>query len=99
MEAQSQGLACVSTDTAAVPELVRDGVTGLLVPPEHPEALAAAIERLMRDPALRSELGAAGERHVRRTFDAGAGVATLSRLLSSSLGEPAERTTVRVAAE
>jgi glycosyltransferase involved in cell wall biosynthesis len=99
MEAQSQGLACISTDTAAVPELIRDGVTGLLVPPEHPEALAAAIERLMRDPALRSELGAAGERHVRRTFDAGAGVATLSRLLSSSLGEPAERTTVRVAAE
>ncbi len=99
MEAQSQGLACISTDAAAVPELIRDEVTGLLVPPEHPEALAAAIERLMRDPALRSELGAAAERHVRQSFDAGKGVATLSRLLGSSLGEDAERTEVRVAAE
>jgi glycosyltransferase involved in cell wall biosynthesis len=69
MEAQSQGLVCLATEVAAIPELIEDGVTGLLVPPENPVLLAAALETLIRDPALRERLGRAGERHVRRLFD------------------------------
>jgi glycosyltransferase involved in cell wall biosynthesis len=69
MEAQSQGLPVVATRLSAIPELVVDGETGLLVPPEDSAALAAALMRLIGDPALRRALGDAGERHVRGYFD------------------------------
>jgi glycosyltransferase involved in cell wall biosynthesis len=68
MEAQSQGLACLSTRISAIPELIVDGKTGLLVPPDDPGALASALERLIRLPALRSRLGDAGTRRVRESF-------------------------------
>ena len=54
VEASSQRLACVSTNISGVPELLTHGETGLLVPPEDPAALALALERAIRDPALRS---------------------------------------------
>src|SRR5690606_26356994 len=79
MEAQSQGLAVVSTPISGVPELIEDGRTGLLVPPQDPAALAAALARLIGDPKLRAELGAAGQAKVRRDFDMQAGVAELAR--------------------
>ncbi|MFQ5468436.1 MAG: glycosyltransferase, partial [Kiloniellaceae bacterium] len=60
MEAQSQGLACLSTGVSAIPELIEDGATGLLVAPGDPAALAAALDRLIRDPGARDRLGAAG---------------------------------------
>jgi glycosyltransferase involved in cell wall biosynthesis len=82
MEAQSQGLACIATDLAGIPELIEDGVNGLLVPPGDPAALAAALGRLIGDPALRARLGAAGERRVRHEFDA---VATIG-LLAARFG-------------
>jgi glycosyltransferase involved in cell wall biosynthesis len=69
MEAQSQGLPVVASRLSAIPELVVDGETGLLVPPEDPNALAGALLRLIGDPALRRALGEAGERHVRGRFD------------------------------
>src|SRR5207249_6657760 len=49
MEAQSQGLACVATQLPGIGELVEDGPTGVLVPPANPQALAAALEALIRD--------------------------------------------------
>ena len=69
VEAQSQGLACVATEVSAIPELIRDEQNGLLVPPEDPAALAAALDRLIRDPGLRQALGKAGSRRVRESFD------------------------------
>lgn len=78
LEAQSQGLACVATALPGIAELIEDGQTGLLVPPEQPEALAAALERLIRDPELRRRLGVAGEAHVRRDFDMHAGIDQLA---------------------
>ncbi len=68
MEAQSQGLACVSTALSAIPELIVDGETGVLVPPDDEESLAAALAELMADPDLRARLGAAGLRRVREHF-------------------------------
>ena len=86
VEAGSQRLACLSTTVSGVPELIRDGETGVLVPPDDPPALAHAIERLGRDPALRARLGAAAEQRVRRDFDHRASVAMLMRLFGERRG-------------
>lgn len=79
MEAQSQGLACISTSISAIPELIDDGKTGLLVPPEDEAALAEAIARLIRDPALRDRLARAGALRVRERFSHERGVEQLAR--------------------
>jgi len=60
LEAQSQKLACVSTKISGIPELIEDGVTGVLVEARAPASLANALERLIADPALRQRLGEAG---------------------------------------
>ncbi len=78
MEAQSQGVAVISTDISGVPELVEHGTTGLLVPERDPAALAAAIAALTADPARRAALAAAGQARVRREFDMAAGIAALA---------------------
>ena len=67
-EAQSQGLACVATRVSAIPELIRDGSTGVLVNERDAVALAAAIAALIRDPARRRTLGDAGQARVRAEF-------------------------------
>ncbi|HEY5598963.1 MAG TPA: glycosyltransferase family 4 protein, partial [Kiloniellales bacterium] len=78
MEAQSQGLPCVATRVSAIPELIDHQLTGLLVPPADPAALAAALEQLIRDPRARDRLGAAGCRRVRADFSLAAGIDTLA---------------------
>ncbi|HYN11389.1 MAG TPA: glycosyltransferase family 4 protein [Burkholderiales bacterium] len=67
-EAQSQALACVATRVSAIPELVRDGSTGLLVEENDPDALARTIGALIADPARRRLLGEAGLARVRNDF-------------------------------
>jgi glycosyltransferase involved in cell wall biosynthesis len=78
MEAQAHGVACVATRVSGVPELIEDGVTGALVPPDDSVALAGALEALIRDPARRAQLAKAGERNVRERFSADAGIDTLA---------------------
>jgi glycosyltransferase involved in cell wall biosynthesis len=80
MEAQSQGLACISTRLSAIPELVRDGESGLLVEPGDIAALGDAIAALARDPARRLKLGAAGAARVQAAFDMGGGIDRLAQL-------------------
>lgn len=80
VEALSQGLPVVATRVAAIPEIVEDGVNGRLVPPEDPEALAAAIGGLVADPAARGRLGAAGVDRVSRGWDVEDGVTRLLAL-------------------
>jgi glycosyltransferase involved in cell wall biosynthesis len=84
VEAASQRLACISTPVSGVPELIEDNVTGLLVPPENPQALAQAIVRAARDPQLRSRLGLAAEKRVRGSFDYRASIAQLTALFAAS---------------
>jgi glycosyltransferase involved in cell wall biosynthesis len=69
VEAMACGAAVVATTGGALPEVVgRDGETGLLVPPDDPGALAAAIARLLDDAELRARLGAAGRERVLSRF-------------------------------
>lgn len=78
IEAQSQRLACVSTNVSGIPELIQHGATGLLTPPANPGRLAEALLTLIRDPAGRAQLGAAGERRVRRLFAIDPGIDALA---------------------
>jgi glycosyltransferase involved in cell wall biosynthesis len=69
VEAMACGVPLVATTGGALPEVVgRQGETGLLVPPNDPSALAAAITRLLDDPELRARLGEAGRRRVLHRF-------------------------------
>jgi glycosyltransferase involved in cell wall biosynthesis len=69
IEAMACGVALVATTGGALPEVVgEDGVTGLLVPPNDPGALAGAIGRLLDDEELRSRLGTAGRERVLGRF-------------------------------
>jgi len=64
LDAMACGLPCVGTRVEAVPEIVRDGETGLLVPPGDPVALADALERILADPARARAMGARGRARV-----------------------------------
>jgi glycosyltransferase involved in cell wall biosynthesis len=67
-EASASGLPVVATNVGGIPEILADGETGILVPPEDPAALARALERLIADPGLRSRLGAAGRRRIEELY-------------------------------
>jgi glycosyltransferase involved in cell wall biosynthesis len=69
-----------------VPELIEDGVNGCLVPAEEPQALAAALARLIADPALRLRLGRAARARVLERFGTTAGLDRLAARLRASLG-------------
>jgi glycosyltransferase involved in cell wall biosynthesis len=62
LEAMAAGRAVVASRVAGIPDVIEDGVNGLLVPPADPPALAAALGRLCADATLREQLGAAARR-------------------------------------
>lgn len=68
IEAQSMELPVVCTDADGLRENVADGETGFVVPRRDPEALAAKLEVLARDPALRQRMGKAGRKRVLKNF-------------------------------
>lgn len=80
MEAMAAGRPVISTRITGIPELVEDGVSGLLVPPSDADALRTAIARLADDPALRHRMGAAGRARVRAEFDVRAEARRLAAL-------------------
>jgi glycosyltransferase involved in cell wall biosynthesis len=69
MEAMAMEVPCVSTAIAGIPELIRDGLDGLLVPASSAEVLAAALERLVEDLQLRRSIGLAGRKRVREFYN------------------------------
>jgi len=69
VEASACGLPVVAGNSGGIPDAVRDGETGFLVPPEDPAALAAAISRLLADPALGRRIGAAGRSAVETYYN------------------------------
>jgi glycosyltransferase involved in cell wall biosynthesis len=70
LDAMAAGKPIVATATGGIPEVVVDGETGTLVPPRDHQAMADAIVRLLKDPALRDRMGAAGLARARRQFSA-----------------------------
>ena len=94
MEAQSQSVACVATRVSAIPELIEDRVSGVLVDPESPDQLAVAIEELIRDPEKRRRF--AREAHARLSrFDADGNIVPLAKRFG--VGEPEHVAELRTA--
>ncbi len=84
MEAHSQGLAAVSTRVGGIAELIISEETGLLVAPDDPRALAAALERLIRNAALRDRLAAAAMARIRAHFTLRQGIERLAHRLAGN---------------
>ncbi len=70
LEGMSSGLPVIATSVGGIPEIVEDGVNGLLVPPKHPEAIAEKILALNWDSGLRLRLGEAARRTVLERYTA-----------------------------
>ena len=90
MEAMAAQVPVVTTQIAGVPELVRDGESGLLVPPGDGAALQAAIDRLLDDPERRRAMGARGRAMVSQSFNVHKEAAWLSSLFASYAQEGAK---------
>jgi glycosyltransferase involved in cell wall biosynthesis len=85
-EAMAAGKAIVSTAVDGCREILREGLTGLLVPPRDPDALAAGLLRALQDPSLRARL-AAGARQASAEYDIGRTVERIEALYDEVLAE------------
>ncbi|MFO7596761.1 MAG: glycosyltransferase, partial [Desulfocurvibacter africanus] len=68
-ESMAMGVPVVATSISALPEIVEDGITGLLVPPDDAQAMAAALERALTDQEMRQRMIPAAQKKVRQCFD------------------------------
>ena len=84
VEAQSQGLAVVSTPISGIPELIENGENGTLIPPNDPAELAGALEALSKNPSARNKMGEIGMKKVREHFDAAKEIDLLIKLLGQA---------------
>jgi glycosyltransferase involved in cell wall biosynthesis len=80
LEPMSLGKAVVATAVGGVPEILKDGESGLLVPPADEARLAEALERLLADPALRARLGVAARARAKAHFTIQSQIASLSQI-------------------
>jgi alpha-maltose-1-phosphate synthase len=88
LEAMACGTAVVGTRVGGIPEVVADGETGLLVPPDDPAALAAALNALLLDPARAIAMGAAGRKRAAAEFGWDAIAAQTVQLYADLLAQP-----------
>lgn len=94
LEAMATGLPVVGTRVGGIPEVIEDGVTGFLVPPSDPSAMACALERYVADAALARSHGEAGRERVQRKYNMTAMVEAYQGLYDSlcerkkQLGKP-----------
>ncbi len=86
MEAMAMEIPCISTFVAGIPELIRNEIDGILVPPSDDEALASAVKRLVDDSALRRRLGVAARRRVMEKYNLDQNVAVLARIFADRVG-------------
>lgn len=84
LEAMAAGLPVIATSVGGVPEVIEDGVTGLLVPPGDPAALSAAILRLLNDEDLRQRLASVGHDCIVKHFGFGRVINALEALYKES---------------
>ncbi|MBI4560759.1 MAG: glycosyltransferase, partial [Candidatus Rokubacteria bacterium] len=85
IEAMAAARPVVATRVGGVPDLVEDGVAGLLVPPGNPGALAEAIVTLLADPERRRDMGEAGRKRVHPAFSASRLLADIDHVYSALL--------------
>ncbi len=85
LEAMALGTPCVSTDVTGIPEVLRDGETGLLVGQKAPRDLAMALTRLLGDAELRIRLSRSARELIERDFDVVKNAALLRPLFGSRL--------------
>jgi glycosyltransferase involved in cell wall biosynthesis len=83
MEAMDLGLPVVATDVGGVAEMVLDGRTGLVVPPNDPDALLAALQRVVDEPELRTRLGEQGRERCAREYTSTALIGRIEDLYAS----------------
>ncbi|MEM8530963.1 MAG: glycosyltransferase family 4 protein, partial [Chloroflexota bacterium] len=95
IESMALGTPCVATDVTGIPELVRDGVTGLLVAQNDPVALADALERVLDDAVLRTNLATTARQVIERDFDITTNTAELRKLFTA--GSPVQHSLEEVA--
>ena len=88
LEAMSTGLPVISTPVSGIPEVVRHGINGLLVPEHDPKALASTIELLLQDEKERQRLGRTAREPVVEEMDARVAVRPLLSLFSAAIGQP-----------
>jgi glycosyltransferase involved in cell wall biosynthesis len=93
VEAMAMQLPVVSTNVSGIGELITDGVSGRLVPPNDPRALAAVIDELLADEPQRRRLAQAGLERVRSAFDREVNIEELAALFRG--GMPARRVAAR----
>jgi glycosyltransferase involved in cell wall biosynthesis len=86
MEAMACGLPVVTTPISGIPEIIKDGLNGTLVPPDDAEALANAIERMNSDRMLARNLGRAGRLTVLERFDGDKTAMELAALFAAATG-------------
>jgi glycosyltransferase involved in cell wall biosynthesis len=91
LEAMALGTPCVSTDVTGIPEVLRNGETGLMVPQRDPAALADAMERLLADPELRVRLAGRARRLVEAEFDVRRNAALLRETFEAAHAVAARR--------
>ena len=81
----------VASNVGGLPDTVQHGVSGLLVPPGDPAALADAVAELIADPLRRGEMGRRGRDHCLRSFDVNATAAQVQALYLEALGRKRTR--------
>jgi glycosyltransferase involved in cell wall biosynthesis len=91
LEAMACGKACIATDVPGSRDIIEDGVSGLLVLSEDPDALAAAIQRLIDHPDLREKLGAAARKRVLAHYTIEREVAAHEKLYGEILSSKTRR--------
>jgi glycogen synthase len=87
LEAMACGTAVVASATGGILEVVDDGKTGILVPPSNPAELAAALNKVVGDPALAESMGKAGRQRVEDTFSWAAVARQTEALYAELIGE------------
>ncbi len=87
LESMAIGVPVVATSVSAIPELVEDGKTGLLVPPGSPQQMADAILRLLTEQELRRKVIEAGRAHILREFDSSVLIRDLAAIYRQEIME------------
>jgi len=85
MEAMSMEIPCIATHIAGIPELIRHGIDGLLVPPVNAEEIASSIANLINNPDLRKKLGKAGRKRVLEKYEQDRNVEHLGNIFTRRL--------------